>query len=667
MSNDVPALTAERIADTRRAIHQHLQQSNVYGQIRSILAAYAADHDDFDIHSPNDVMKVLKERGVVQQVLGAVGDAPQRSVALGGPLAAGPGGAVGSGSASRGRDGASHTALYLRLAGGRAFLDNFDAAVVEARRKAKEQMVVHLHFGNQRFRSAPLPVSCDPAFDDDFLINIEPSIRDLIECQTPLHILVTSEDASGAKCRTVGENTIEWRRVLRRGVLNVAVELAGVNPGVPAGILDVQLELLPFGRPYAEDEIQFHLEQTKSGQSAADREFLVYARRWWGEYQAMRSSHAQRRVKVFAQALSGRMLPVTHYIDVLQPDRVFDGPEDAARFVSLFSVDSPGDDTANDMLSGLRAGPGEQWLSTFTFLCQRRGDSPNHATLLCSLLLGFGLDAYCVVGAGIPPGEDAAGPRPIKPECPTTMLVLTRQALAQAAESANIGTRFLVRLWDPTEGTVFDVNDVAGHRLLTIDCAFNNRQLVANVQDANRVETTQFDFEDETRWKSVNPMKLRMVPRVSPCPPLLWVPTRPRQLEVELEQRLKKAVVAHRDTISVPTLWDDDLAVVFNQALSKYEAARRDASMPVDLTWFSHGVKGKLGEGRTFKGFPVNVTHTSEARILAAILCSTTGKLICECAHDETYLALRCKVWAFPEGVVSVWVMIGARYRARMA
>jgi len=38
------------------------------------------------------------------------------------------------------------------------------------------------------------------------------------------------------------------------------------------------------------------------------------------------------------------------------------------------------------------------WHSLHTFIAQRSGDVQEHAVLLCSLLLGFGLDAYVCVG-----------------------------------------------------------------------------------------------------------------------------------------------------------------------------------------------------------------------------------------------------------------------------
>ena len=49
-----------------------------------------------------------------------------------------------------------------------------------------------------------------------------------------------------------------------------------------------------------------------------------------------------------------------------------------------------------------RAGVGgrriESWQSWHAFLARGRGDVEDHATLLCSLLLGFGLSAYVVIG-----------------------------------------------------------------------------------------------------------------------------------------------------------------------------------------------------------------------------------------------------------------------------
>ena len=67
------------------------------------------------------------------------------------------------------------------------------------------------------------------------------------------------------------------------------------------------------------------------------------------------------------------------------------------RFVSLIPFQrrpSVGEQTA------------QSWNSPHAFLAAGRGDASDHALLLCSLLLGFGLDAFVCIGLVHPSGAD---------------------------------------------------------------------------------------------------------------------------------------------------------------------------------------------------------------------------------------------------------------------
>ena len=70
--------------------------------------------------------------------------------------------------------------------------------------------------------------------------------------------------------------------------------------------------------------------------------------------------------------------------------RGIDSAFHAARFVSLFQY-------IPEMLP-TKDQRAEIWHSFHTFIAQGYGDVEDHATLLCSLLLGFGLDAYICIG-----------------------------------------------------------------------------------------------------------------------------------------------------------------------------------------------------------------------------------------------------------------------------
>ena len=73
----------------------------------------------------------------------------------------------------------------------------------------------------------------------------------------------------------------------------------------------------------------------------------------------------------------------------MKSGRLIDSPRHAARFVSLIPF---------ERRSGVGGRRVDSWQSWHGFLSRGRGDVEDHACLLCSLLLGFGLSAYVVIG-----------------------------------------------------------------------------------------------------------------------------------------------------------------------------------------------------------------------------------------------------------------------------
>lgn len=615
------------IERVRGAVHDHLQSHGVYAQIRGIINAYAAEHEDFNPHNTNDVMSLLRERGLVQQIargLNVEESAESKS----------------SGMVSRAVTTSAPVSLkgkqqflHCRLQGGRAFLDNVEPIVDDESRQLA--MFVNIHFGKDRFRSAPQRSVCDPPFNDDFLMELA-SVPPPLENGTLLHIIVTQEDRHRYRTKVVGENFIDWRRALRTGTVNLSIELSGGNPGVPAGVLDICLELVPSPARASDEDISWHVERDKATNTAADREFLLYARRWWQEYQRLSSEHSDRCVKVLAQTTSGRMLPVTKFVTPMRPDRVLDGPEDAARFVSLFAVDLA-EDKQRDLMEGAGTRTSDQWQLPYHFLVQRRGDGPNHATLLCSLFLGFGLDAYCAMG------HDGNN----KP----CIFVLIRRRIAEH--------KFEVTFWEPTTGQQYQQQ--AEHPYKTVDCVFNDVTLYANIAPRTNAASADFDLDEENNWKPLNPIKLRVVPKPQ-SPSLLWIPLDPRAIELDLEARLRATIQLRRESNCRVTRWDEELGATFAQALVKYEAQRRGSV--VDLSLFHACIKGHMGDGYTFKGFPINVAHVNDKKIVSSLEANATGARILDTERDGATFAIRTKVFVFPEAILSVWILLGTRYRS---
>ncbi|EKG06246.1 hypothetical protein TCSYLVIO_002649 [Trypanosoma cruzi] len=630
MPGDPSHVNAERLKELRVAVHKFLQDSSVYSKIRDIVDSYVAENpgDSSNPASSADVMKIIREKGLVQDLLNRLrgekspGIVQTPNKALSWKLLPG------------------EYYLHLRLAGGKAFVDNLDLTPSFAK---DYQMYVAVHFGSQRYRSNLEDVSVDPPFRDEFLIDLDyksfgSCAADLIEVSTPLHIAVFREERLLTFSKMVGENIVDWRKVLRTGYLGLTVELCGDNPGIPAGILELQLELLPNKAPrFSEEDVASRIDLQRSAITSADREFLLYARRWWMEFQDIRPTHKQRKIKVFASTSNGRMIPTTHFISVVRPDKGIDTPLEAARFVSLIAVTDEENLTQEFLLGGLGNGKSANcWPSMFTFLSQRRGEPCNHAALLCSLLLGFGLDAYCAVGTN--------------KKGKTAMFVVSRKRL-----SAGV---FDVMLWEPTTGSRFALTDA--HPWETLGSVFNHRSFYANIQPSDIITTISFDLDNEGLWKPLNPLKLRMVPKY-PNPSLLWISSDTNSLEDELLTLLIRQLTEYRDIRGITTRFNENLAYVLRQALSAYESHRRNGA-PEDLSFFENCVKGVIGEGKTFKGVPVNVTHLNSRKILATFEGSASGKEILELTADSLTLAVQVKIYSFPEGVLSVWVMLAAAY-----
>ncbi len=80
---------------------------------------------------------------------------------------------------------------------------------------------------------------------------------------------------------------------------------------------------------------------------------------------------------------------VCSFVSPMSAGRSLDSALHAARFVRLIPFEK------ELKIGGERSGI---WNTMHTFLSLGKGDIENHVVLLCSLLLGFGLDAYVCVG-----------------------------------------------------------------------------------------------------------------------------------------------------------------------------------------------------------------------------------------------------------------------------
>lgn len=142
----------------------------------------------------------------------------------------------------------------------------------------------------------------------------------------------------------------------------------------------------------------------------------------------------------------------------------------------------------------------------------------DHATLLCSLLLGFGLDAYVVLGSVRDRGE--------APQPHAWVMTLSSEGKTRVVhfwESLS-GQRFRMRPHSApsTHGAKKgpSVLHPKATRYHSIGCVFSPSRLLANKHEDDRVSACVFDLDDDRYWRAMDENRLHALlhPTTSLCP-----------------------------------------------------------------------------------------------------------------------------------------------------
>ncbi|XP_015269857.1 PREDICTED: centrosomal protein of 76 kDa isoform X1 [Gekko japonicus] len=659
------SLPPGKASELKQIIHQQLTKMDVHSRIREVLGEtireeLAPQHQQL---SEEDLMKALIRRGIIDDVvkeLNFMTDMNDREVT-----------STPKPSThfvdrqppvlKKTNIDPTRRYLYLQVLGGKAFLEHLQEPE-PLPGQICSTFTLCLHFRNQRFRSKPAPCACEPDFSDGFLLEIyKDSLGEgskmadattMLSICDPVHIVLIKTDTSG-ETTLVASYFLEWRSVLsaENRVTTVAVELFGVGTEskVSVGVLDIKLEMYPKLNKTLSQEIvntQFALERQKAAEK--ERLFLVYAKQWWREYLQIRPSHNARLVKIFAQDENGVNRPVCSYIRPLRAGRLLDTPRQAARFVSVLGYERA-------PVIGGGGGKQEQWCTLLAFLCRNKGDCEDHANLLCSLLLGFGLDAFVCVGTkakGVPHAW---------------VMTYGIDGTVTFWESLT-GHRYIhspIKPDDPP--AVEQPKPLYPYR--TIGCVFNHQKFLANCQPSEAVEVCVFDLHDESKWKPMSGEAIKSVCSpgattvLPPFPPLCASAIDAATTSNELELQLRVLVAEHRKDLGFATVWDDQLSYLLSPALAAYEL-ERTTGVSSGNEEFQDAIRRAVPDGHTFKGFPIHFVYRNARRAFATCLRSPFCEEIVCCRGDQVRLAVRVRVFVYPEYACAVWIMFACKYRS---
>ncbi|XP_065828302.1 centrosomal protein of 76 kDa-like isoform X2 [Oscarella lobularis] len=629
-------LPPEKIEEVKQAIHDQLNREGIEAKVEEAVAALLEENGD-DVEPENDLPQRRRHFAPHESIVDELVQSLQMTSHF--PIRHDRAPEVPITTAK-----VTQVGLSVRVLRGKAFVDQLAAED----NSLCSTFTLYLYFRGQRFKSKPVPCSCDPPFDETFLFDFPPSVtllRDLLGVSEPLHVVVIKTDALGQR-ELIGSHHVEWRRALASSTnqFAMATEIHGVGAqaGIACGILEILFKIVPCMGARLKDDVvtaQVSLEQGRSAEQ--QRLFFAYAKQWWREYLQCRPAHASRLVKVFAQDETGRSRLVCSFLTPLVGGRLIESPRAAARFVSLIEYErtpTVGGDSKPEL-----------WASMGAFLSKGAGNCEDHAVLLCSLLLGFGLDAYVCIG--------------------------TKSKGTAHAWVATIGHSGIVTFWESLTGHRYThqrpelgeptirSNDIPYR---TVGCVFSHEAFYANCQPTDALVSCNFDLTDAACWKEMNPGAIESACaalRQPSFPTLSRSTLDPAVASHKLEQELKTLAAEHRSVLGLTSHWNDQLSYYLAPALSSYEL-EQSTGVSVGNDEFQQAVRRAVPSGHTFKAFPIQFIHANSRRIFATAMQSTTCKEIVECNGDQVDLAIRASVVVYPEAIQAVWIMFACTYRS---
>lgn len=330
---------AERVRSLRSAIDEKLREHGVYEQIRALVRSKAEtrDAENTDPVEADGVRPASLEAKVIDEVLES--DLVQRVIESVRIMSVQAGPREPSSRANADADddvyysgtlASDDVQLYLRLAGGKAFVDQLveqdglDPDAVVSMNQVGQVMSffrVVVTFQRQRQTSADVVCAVDPKFDEHFRFHIDrKEVRKArtrtgtaydIEISSPwealclvdepvqLHLLKvvkrlqqwrSSTDMQWRELSTelVAVHSLDWRRVLCSGLqmVHFPVQLVGAMK-VPVGLLDIRADVFHFKRTAAvAHSTSSFLNKETLERNARNHAFFKLAKQWWDEYRS---------------------------------------------------------------------------------------------------------------------------------------------------------------------------------------------------------------------------------------------------------------------------------------------------------------------------------------------------------------------------------------------
>ena len=341
----------------------------------------------------------------------------------------------------------------------------------------------------ERRKYKPPKIPVKEAFYLDLCCN---SLDKLMKQREPLFVYIISESKSSNHRRIVGIKFVEWRFVLTHNKFSLELDVGHISSRVDQlskGDFKVKINLSINPKIHNSDlkhlsALEKSLGAEKSNDELRMKQFFEYSKIWWQEYKGINPSFAERVVKIYAEDVFGIYRPISVYVKPLLL-RDIECAEIAKRFVSMIPI------REKDPL-GLDEDK-EKWASFSYSLFARQIDKSGQACLLCSLLLGLGIEAYVATGLNgkgvhhwVLTIEDVSSNAANGDKNPKSKS--NSQKVNPKTDKINSAIKRVFKYIEPSTGLTLPQKDPRVHNLYrTIGSLFNHDYLYGNLQDKESV------------------------------------------------------------------------------------------------------------------------------------------------------------------------------------
>eukprot|EP01022_Parablepharisma_sp_SALTPOND_P025469 TRINITY_DN594_c0_g1_i1.p1 TRINITY_DN594_c0_g1~~TRINITY_DN594_c0_g1_i1.p1 ORF type:complete len:663 (-),score=32.86 TRINITY_DN594_c0_g1_i1:2653-4641(-) len=634
--------SGEPIEEIKSMITSQAQSLSAYNSLKEKLKAELGSREP----TREEVLDYIKQQDIAEDILKSIkeetGKKPAEAVPV--PLSE------------------DSVGLKVQILQGKDFWDY-------AENPGEKSLFCAVSFFGQRYVTKPVQASLNPVFNEVLVFEIKGKaggkvdLGKLASSNNPLHVVMIEQNNKTRKRVLIGTKKVDWRHVLHaKSIEQEAVfNKMDLQKKDPLGVLSVWFrEVIGMHRYkwicqkdyqklsqflsiqwYNSLNMKQNITQisrkpltntlpnggTTSSKSANPTKSVLFL-------SLLTLTTATSRTFPFCLIVYRAYRPVNSLLLPLQSSRLLESPFHAFRFVSLIPFDRA------ETLGGKRI---ERWHTFHSFLAKGSGDVEDHCTLFCSLLLGFGLDAYIAVGTA---GDESH------------VWVLTRvQKLGSPLKT--------ITFWETMTGQRLDLDDPRVSKFYkSISCVFSAGKFYANIQADDRVANVYYDFENDMHWKAMTSESMQLISTWNFPVPLLPPKVNSLTLAEKVETFVKEKLVDYRmSAMLASSTFDESLSYMLGPALSNYEL-ERVCGLTFGNDEFKAAITQAVPDGHMFKAFPIQTQGADPQKVFAGLMQNKVAREILDTKGDLVRFAVRAKVTVYPEDVVAIWTILAVRYRA---